>query len=166
MYELTHHFSGCRNIYYFLVTKDRAKSVSKTVYRKKTSKWHLKNREKRVSKRAKPFTHNSIKLTINTALKTKFSIKDFFSKCDQIHTKQKQWIWSHLLKKPLMENSIFCAVLLPLGDSSLVFWTRIWQLDSLFQSQQVQMYVINFFFNFGKLGNLDKSKISHGLTFV
>ena len=38
----------------------------------------------------------------------KFSIKDFFSKCDQI-----RWylqIWSHLLKKSLMENFIFCVV--------------------------------------------------------
>ena len=41
----------------------------------------------------------------------KFSIKDFFSKCDQICRKLR--IWSHLLKKPLMENFIFCAVLLP-----------------------------------------------------
>ena len=38
----------------------------------------------------------------------KFSIKDFFSKCDQIHSFLR--IWSHLLKKPLMENFIFCAV--------------------------------------------------------
>ena len=32
----------------------------------------------------------------------KFSIKDFFSKCDQILRKLR--IWSHLLKKFLMEN--------------------------------------------------------------
>ena len=38
----------------------------------------------------------------------KFSIKDFFSKCDQIRRKLR--IWSHLLKKTLMENFIFCAV--------------------------------------------------------
>ena len=43
-----------------------------------------------------------------TAQKMKFSIKDFFSKCDQIHRKLR--IWSHLLKKSLMENFIFCAV--------------------------------------------------------
>ena len=35
----------------------------------------------------------------------KFSIKDFFSKCDLI--RRKLWIWSHLLKKSLMENFIF-----------------------------------------------------------
>ena len=38
----------------------------------------------------------------------KFSIKDFFSKYDQIRRKLR--IWSHLLKKSLMENFIFCAV--------------------------------------------------------
>ena len=44
-----------------------------------------------------------------TAQKMKFSIKDFFSKCDQIPSFLR--IWSNLLKKSLMENSIFCAVL-------------------------------------------------------
>ena len=44
----------------------------------------------------------------HTAQKMKFSIKDFFSKCDQIRMKRRSW--SHLLKKSLMENFIFCAV--------------------------------------------------------
>ena len=40
----------------------------------------------------------------------KFSIKVFFSKCDQIRMKLR--ILSHLLKKSLWErNFIFCAVL-------------------------------------------------------
>ena len=43
-----------------------------------------------------------------TAQKIKFSIKDFFSKCDHIRSYLR--IWSHLLKKSLMENFIFCAV--------------------------------------------------------
>ena len=43
-----------------------------------------------------------------TAQKMKFFIKDFFSKYDQICKKLP--IWSHLLKKCLMENFIFCAV--------------------------------------------------------
>ena len=38
----------------------------------------------------------------------KFSVKDFFSKCEQILRKLR--ICSHLLKKTLMENFIFCAV--------------------------------------------------------
>ena len=40
--------------------------------------------------------------------KMKFSIKDLFSKCDQIRRFLR--IWSNLLKKSLMENFIFCAV--------------------------------------------------------
>ena len=38
----------------------------------------------------------------------KISIKDFFSKCDQIRSFLR--IWSHLLKESVMENFIFCAV--------------------------------------------------------
>ena len=37
--------------------------------------------------------------------KMKFSIKEFFSKCDQIRSFRR--ILSHLLKKPLAENFIF-----------------------------------------------------------
>ena len=43
-----------------------------------------------------------------TEQKMKFSIKDFFGKCDQIRSFLR--IWSHLLKKSLTENLIFCAV--------------------------------------------------------
>ena len=60
----------------------------------------------------------------NTVQKIKFSIKDFFSKCDQVHKKLR--IWSHLLKKSLMEN-IFLAVLFCLfkfvDSLSSVFWS-------------------------------------------
>ena len=45
----------------------------------------------------------------STAQKLKFSIKDLFSICDQIRRALR--IWSHLLKKSLMENFTFCAVL-------------------------------------------------------
>ena len=43
----------------------------------------------------------------------KFSIKDFFSKCDQFWSFLR--IWSHLLRKSLMENfhflcSVYCSV--------------------------------------------------------
>ena len=44
-------------------------------------------------------------LTTNSnCTKNKIFHKYFFSKCDQIR------LWSHLLKKSLMENFIFCAV--------------------------------------------------------
>ena len=45
-----------------------------------------------------------------TAQKMKFSIKSFFVKCYQIRSFLQ--IWSHLLKKSLMENFIFCAVII------------------------------------------------------
>ena len=59
-----------------------------------------------------PFMHNIEKwsnIIDSTVLKMRFSMKDFFSKCDQI--RRKLWIWSHLMKKSLMKNFIFCAVL-------------------------------------------------------
>ena len=43
----------------------------------------------------------------------KFPIKDLFSKCDQIRSFFR--IWSHLLKKSLMENFIFYAVNVPVS---------------------------------------------------
>ena len=48
-------------------------------------------------------------LFISAAQKIKFSIRDFFSKCDQICGFLR--IRSHLLKKSSMKNFIFCAVL-------------------------------------------------------
>ena len=50
---------------------------------------------------------------VHTAQKMKFSIKDFFSNCDQIRSSLR--IWSHLLKKTIMENFIFCAVIFIYG---------------------------------------------------
>ena len=44
----------------------------------------------------------------HTAEKMKFAIKNFHSKCDKVRSFLQ--IWSHLLKKSLMENFIFCAV--------------------------------------------------------
>ena len=43
-----------------------------------------------------------------TTQKMRFFIKDFFSKCDQI--RRFLQTSSHLLKKSVMENLIFCAV--------------------------------------------------------
>ena len=43
------------------------------------------------------------------AQKMKFSIKNFFGKCDQICS----FLWSRLLNKSFMKNFIFCVVLPP-----------------------------------------------------
>ena len=56
---------------------------------------------------------------IYIAQKRKFPIKDFFSKCDQIRRKLR--IWSLLMKKSLMENFIFCAVLFQLFNNGYKF---------------------------------------------
>ena len=55
---------------------------------------------------------------IDAAQKMKFSIKDFSSKCDQIRSFLR--IWSHLLKKSLIENFIFCALWL----DKVHLWTK------------------------------------------
>ena len=53
----------------------------------------------------------------------KFFITDFFSKYDQIRTFLR--IWSHLLKKSVMENFIFCAVLpISFRFIPMLFYTR------------------------------------------
>ena len=49
-------------------------------------------------------------IPIFTEQNMKFSIEDLFSKCHQIHRKLR--ISSHLLKKSLMENFIFCGKLI------------------------------------------------------
>ena len=55
------------------------------------------------------FDRQLIKLIYTAPKKKNFSIKNFFSKYDQICMKLQ--IWSNLLKKSLMENFVFCAVL-------------------------------------------------------
>ena len=54
-------------------------------------------------------------------LKMKFSIKDFFSICDVIRNFLQ--IWSHLLKKSLLENFIFlCSELSYIGAQERLFF--------------------------------------------
>ena len=63
-----------------------------------------------VMKESRYYNIITVFFCIRTTQNMKFSIKDFFSKCDQI--RRKLPIWSHLLKKSLIENFIFCAVLI------------------------------------------------------
>ena len=67
---------------------------------------------------------------ISTAQKMKFFIKDFFCKCDQIRRKLR--IWSHLLKKSLMENFIFCAV----QQEMVIIILQIWLLKAFVKVYQ------------------------------
>ena len=53
----------------------------------------------------------------------KFSIKDFLSKCDPIRSFQ--MIWSHLLKKSLMENFIFVQWVNVLSWQIRFYWFEL-----------------------------------------
>ena len=59
----------------------------------------------------------------------KFFVKDFSGKCDQIRRKLR--IWSHLPKKSLMENFIFCAV--PQENYQMVIFIFRQNLESVFK---------------------------------
>ena len=95
----------------------------------------------------------SLKLnTFSLHKKIKFSVKNFFSKCNQI--RNFLWIWSHLLKKSLMQNFIFCAVplkgyFLPCPSCGTKFhiistFTTVLSFVSKPQSQQLLMLLGNF----------------------
>ena len=77
------------------------------------SKWMIPLAENRFmpkiwSEKIETFYLVFINSNRNAIQKMKFFIKTFFSKCDQIRSYLQ--IWSHLLKKSLIENFIFCAV--------------------------------------------------------
>ena len=66
----------------------------------------------------------------------KFSINDFFSKCDQIRRNLR--IWSHLLNKFLMENFTFCAVILSIFLFLYIYnaWYKLFNASSFFMDIQ------------------------------
>ena len=65
-------------------------------------------------------------ISTDNAQKMKISIKDFFSKCDQIRRKLR--MWSHLLKKFLVEIFFFCV------QSETLFE---WKIDEFDQSNSL-----------------------------
>ena len=69
----------------------------------------------------------------NTTQKMKFSMKDFFSKADQIRSFLQ--IWSHLLKKSLMENFIFCVVNPTCIDLNFTNVPRTLQISCVIQTR-------------------------------
>ena len=83
-----------------------------------------------------------------TAQKMKFSIKDFLTICDQICSLLR--IWSHLLKKFLMENFIFCAVSTSLLTSCYDIrssLTSILCLDNRAKVSQRLQFLLQIMFN-------------------
>ena len=69
---------------------------------------------------------------ICTAQRMMLSIKDFFNKCEQIGSFLR--IWSHLLKKFLMENFIFCAVMTFLLSVKYWFHSHTQILNQMFRT--------------------------------
>ena len=59
----------------------------------------------------------------------KFSIKDIFSKCDKIQSFPQ--IWTHLLKKSLMENLIFYEVFKVFSNQLLPNFLILYPLKTL-----------------------------------
>ena len=78
-----------------------------------------------------------------TTQKMKFSIKDFYSKCDQI--RRNLWIGSHLLKKSLMENFIFVQWLIFIqfhcNIKKIYFSLRTFWCKSKFKVESIKMYL-------------------------
>ena len=90
-----------------------------------------------------------------TAQTMKFSIKYFYSKCDQIRSFL--WIWSHLLKKSLMENFIFCAG---------YWWTYIQQhrKETVIVTCETRRYRIVIFADIAKTEYQTLRNITQSLT--
>ena len=95
-----------------------------------------------------------------TAQKMKFSIQDFFSKCDQFRRKLR--IWSHLLKESLMGNFIFCAVN-AINTPGITFkWTVLFEGPTLWPQNEttfLQSHICEMFFqrfSFSKLWKVKK----------
>ena len=75
------------------------------------------------------------------AQKMKFSIKDFFSKCDQIRSIPR--IWSHLLKKSLMENFIFLRSVLFSLKNIYIFFSQWMTLKLLWNIMHKSIFNTN-----------------------
>ena len=73
----------------------------------------------------------------------KFSISDFFSKCDQQSFLR---LWSHLLKKSLMENFLFRAVY-EIPKSTEFYLVYIFRYKEQNTGWQEQVPLYNFLFN-------------------
>ena len=105
-----------------------------------------------VDSRVKPisiifFVHHfllSLMILNYTAQKMKFSIEDYFSKCDKIHSYLR--IWSYLLKKSLMENFIFCAVLWGLVEPEIIV-KRLLLFNKVFDQCQSHFSFQNLYDN-------------------
>ena len=75
--------------------------------------------------------------------KMKFSIEDFFSKCDK--NRSFLQIWPHLLKKSWMEKFIFRAVEVLLYLLWITILLSRCSIESLHRTFQLNSYIAHFF---------------------
>ena len=100
-----------------------------------------------------------------TAGKVKCSIKNFFSKCDEIRRKLR--IWSHLLKKSIMENFIFCARRITANRSEeICMFVSFAQLKELFKRKNGVHLVFCKFCTSNYLCDFCTSNIFHSLVLI
>ena len=81
-----------------------AAHLSKSLKLKTSEFWIITKSAQEITK---VFTKVSTATLLTLQTKMKLSVKDFFSKCNQIRRKP---IWSYLWKKSLMKSFISCAV--------------------------------------------------------
>ena len=121
MVKHTFEILSCQNRKIYMSESVCQNPFPNMVYAKVT--WSLSSRSRSRNEKILEFIHNAIKWKVVVwclslllkfiqpsqilvhCTKMKLSIKDFFSKCEQI--RRKLWIWSHLLKKSLIENFMF-----------------------------------------------------------
>ena len=86
---------------------------------------------------------------VYTAQKMKFSIRDFFSNCDQIRRKLR--IWSHLLKESLMGNFFFlCSDIV-----EKLIWSWLKTKGKIFQKWCVEQDIFQLYRKYAAFSSLD-----------
>ena len=97
-----------------------------------------------------------------------FSTKNFFVKSDQIRSFL--WIWSHLLKKSLMEKFIFCPVnqktfTLDIRETSnKLHQTKYWHFVLIFLTNNISYTLLKWLFN--TAWKVSKYEVSSGTYFL
>ena len=116
------------------MTRDRSQFLSESD----------KNQTRKIDSKLACYENNLSLSYCFTAQKMKFSIKNLFSKCDQIRSFLR--IWQHLLKKSVMENFMFCEVFYEFRPSRSSNKRRENYIGYLKKNQATQQLVRAFFF--------------------
>ena len=101
-------------------------------------------------KKKKNSSHDITSNIISLHKKIKFSIEDFFSKCDQIRSFLR--IWLYLLKNSLIENFIFCAVYIAIRSKmrkhNAIVEQHVRKFSLYFPLQFLYLFILFWYFVF------------------